>query len=85
MIHPASPFSSAATCADFTRQTPGDCGHWAGKRSTESPVTLPEIGDRVEIIPNHACTAVNLAGELVVAKDGEVIAVWPVQGRGKTR
>lgn len=51
----------------------------------EAGIALLEIGDRVEIIPNHACTAVNLADELVVVQDGMVIAVWEVSGRGKTR
>ena len=58
----------------------------AGVVEKEDPgIALPGIGDRVEIIPNHACTAVNLADELVVVQGGEVIAVWDVSGRGKTR
>ncbi len=41
------------------------------------------IGDVVEIIPNHACTVVNLFDELIV--NGEVPQVWPVAGRGKNK
>jgi D-serine deaminase-like pyridoxal phosphate-dependent protein len=43
------------------------------------------IGDRVEIIPNYACGALNLWDELIGVRDGEVEAVWPVLARGKVR
>ncbi len=43
------------------------------------------IGDRVEIIPNHACAAVNLFDVLYGIRDGEVEASWPIQARGKVR
>lgn len=42
----------------------------------------PLIGEKVEIIPNHACAAVNLFDELVVVEDREVMAVWEISGRG---
>jgi D-serine deaminase-like pyridoxal phosphate-dependent protein len=48
----------------------------------DSPLT---IGDRVEIIPNHACAALNLWDVLHGVRDGEVEAVWPVLARGKVR
>jgi D-serine deaminase-like pyridoxal phosphate-dependent protein len=44
-----------------------------------------EVGDRVEIIPNHICPAVNLTDELVIVRDGHVIDRWPVAARGKVR
>ena len=31
---------------------------------------LPPLGSRVRVVPNHVCTAVNLADELVVT-DGD--------------
>jgi D-serine deaminase-like pyridoxal phosphate-dependent protein len=43
------------------------------------------VGDRVEIIPNHICPAVNLTDELVVVRDGHVVDRWPVAARGKVR
>jgi D-serine deaminase-like pyridoxal phosphate-dependent protein len=43
------------------------------------------IGDRVEIIPNHACAALNLWDVLHGVRDGEVETVWPVLARGKVR
>lgn len=41
-----------------------------------SPV--PGLGQRVRVVPNHVCSAVNLADELVLTT-GEV---WPVTARG---
>ena len=43
------------------------------------------IGDRVEIIPNHVCPSLNLLDELHIARDGEIIDVWPIAARGKVR
>jgi D-serine deaminase-like pyridoxal phosphate-dependent protein len=54
-------------------------------------VTLPpgesgfDVGDRVEIIPNHICPAVNLTDELVVIHNGHVVDRWPVAARGKVQ
>ena len=42
-----------------------------------------DVGDRVEIIPNHVCPAVNLTDELVMVRDGHVVDRWPVAARGK--
>jgi D-serine deaminase-like pyridoxal phosphate-dependent protein len=44
-----------------------------------------DVGDRVEIIPNHICPAVNLTDELVIVRDGQVVDRWPVAARGKVR
>ena len=44
-----------------------------------------DIGDRVEIIPNHVCPTVNLQDELFVVRDGELIDRWAVAARGKVR
>lgn len=43
------------------------------------------VGDRVEVIPNHICPAVNLTDELFVARDGQIVDRWPVAARGKVR
>ena len=42
-------------------------------------------GDRLEIIPNHVCPAVNLTDELVIVRDGRVVDHWPVAARGKVQ
>jgi D-serine deaminase-like pyridoxal phosphate-dependent protein len=40
------------------------------------------LTDKVQIIPNHACTVANLFNQYVVHKDGVVVDVWPVDARG---
>lgn len=49
---------------------------WPGSSSR------PRIGDRVRVIPNHACNTVNLADELVVVAGDVVVTTWPVAARG---
>jgi D-serine deaminase-like pyridoxal phosphate-dependent protein len=44
-----------------------------------------DVGDRVEIIPNHICPAVNLTDELTIVRDGHVVDRWPVAARGKVQ
>jgi D-serine deaminase-like pyridoxal phosphate-dependent protein len=43
------------------------------------------VGDRIEWVPPHVCTTVNLHDTLVGTRDGAVEAVWNVQARGKVR
>ncbi|MDT4985206.1 MAG: hypothetical protein QOF95_2696 [Pseudonocardiales bacterium] len=45
-------------------------------------VERPEVGATVRVMPNHVCTAVNLADELVVVAGGAVVDRWPVLARG---
>lgn len=42
----------------------------------------PRLGSVVAVVPNHVCTPVNLADELLVVRDGEVLDRWPVSARG---
>lgn len=54
-------------------------------------VELPEgetgfdVGDRVEIVPNHICPTVNLMDELFIARDGRIVDTWQIAARGKVR
>ena len=41
------------------------------------------IGERVRIIPNHVCTAMNLHDRVYGVRGDEVEAEWSVDGRGK--
>jgi D-serine deaminase-like pyridoxal phosphate-dependent protein len=41
------------------------------------------VGDRLRILPNHACVAVNLHERLWLTRDGRVEAVWDVAARGR--
>jgi D-serine deaminase-like pyridoxal phosphate-dependent protein len=43
------------------------------------------IGERVRIIPNHACGAANMHDELVAVDGERVVERWPVIGRGRFR
>jgi D-serine deaminase-like pyridoxal phosphate-dependent protein len=44
-----------------------------------------EVGDRVEIIPNHICPTVNLMNELFIARDGKIVDTWKIAARGLVR
>lgn len=41
------------------------------------------VGDKVRIIPNHICVAVNLHEFVYGVRNGRVEEVWNVEGRGK--
>lgn len=41
------------------------------------------VGDRVHMIPNHICVAVNLHERVYGVRNGQVEEVWTVEGRGK--
>lgn len=41
------------------------------------------VGDKVKIVPNHACTCVNLHERMYVVKGEEVEDVWEIRARGK--
>jgi D-serine deaminase-like pyridoxal phosphate-dependent protein len=43
---------------------------------------LPSRGERLRVVPNHVCNAVNLADELVVVDDGVMTNTWLVAARG---
>ena len=45
-------------------------------------VALPALGSVVRVMPNHVCSAVNLADELVVLSGGAVVDRWQVAARG---
>ena len=48
-----------------------------------APGVAPQVGDRLRLIPNHACTTVNLSDELIGIRDGHIVTVWPIEARGK--
>ena len=41
------------------------------------------VGEKVRVIPNHICVAVNLHERIYGCKGEEVVEVWEVEGRGK--
>jgi len=48
-----------------------------------SPDCRLAIGDRVRILPNHACVVTNLADELLLVDHGAIVGTLPVAARGK--
>jgi D-serine deaminase-like pyridoxal phosphate-dependent protein len=42
---------------------------------------LPELGTVLRVVPNHVCTAANLADEFTVVSNGEVVDRWAVIAR----
>jgi D-serine deaminase-like pyridoxal phosphate-dependent protein len=45
----------------------------------------PEIGEVVEVVPNHCCVVSNMVDEVYGVRGGAVEAVWPVAARGEVR
>jgi len=45
----------------------------------------PEIGEVVNVIPNHCCAVSNMVDEVYGIRNGTVETVWPVAARGKVR
>ena len=42
-----------------------------------------EIGERLRVVPNHVCVAMNLHEHVYGVRGGEVEQMWRVEGRGK--
>lgn len=42
-----------------------------------------EVGDKIEIIPNHVCPVVNLFDKLFISKNKKIIDNWEIKARGK--
>jgi D-serine deaminase-like pyridoxal phosphate-dependent protein len=47
-------------------------------------VRKPEVGERVRVIPNHACVVTNLHDQIYLHRNGEILAQLPIYLRGKT-
>jgi len=43
------------------------------------------VGEVLTIVPNHACTCVNMQNEASLLRDGQVVGEWVVGARGKVR
>lgn len=53
-------------------------------------LTLPsnsnvKIGDRIELIPSHVCTAVNLYDKFYACRKDNVEAIWEIAARGRSQ
>ncbi len=45
----------------------------------------PQVGDVVNVVPNHCCVVSNMVDEVYGIRDGAVEVVWPVAARGRVR
>ncbi len=43
------------------------------------------VGDKIELIPRHGCTTVNLYDRFHVMRDGRLADIWAVAGRGRSQ
>lgn len=43
------------------------------------------VGDKIELIPSHGCTTINLHDRFYAVRDGRLEAVWEIAGRGKAQ
>ncbi len=54
-----------------------------GRLISAGPIGL-SVGDKLRIVPNHACVVTNMVDAVHVLEHGELIGLWPVVARGKT-
>ncbi len=52
---------------------------------TGSQVDELHVGERVRVVPAHICPVINLADEVTVIRQGEVVDTWRVAARGCVR
>lgn len=56
-----------------------------GVLNTSRGARSPRVGEKLRIIPNHACGATNLHDYVAAHRGGTVEAIWPVAARGTIR
>lgn len=57
-----------------------------GKLGVKDAGGVPyRVGDKIELIPSHGCTTINLHDTFYGARAGRVEAVWDIAARGKVR
>ncbi|WP_411374595.1 D-TA family PLP-dependent enzyme [Arthrobacter sp. MPF02] len=47
------------------------------------PGPMPRVGERLRVVPNHVCLAVNLVDDVAVVSGGELLDRWMVAARGR--
>ena len=47
--------------------------------------TVPAVGDRLRVVPNHVCLAMNLVDDVAVTSQGQLVDRWTVAARGKNK
>jgi D-serine deaminase-like pyridoxal phosphate-dependent protein len=49
--------------------------------TSEEPIAV-QIGERLRVVPNHACACANLHERMLVLENGGVVDVWNIDARG---
>ena len=45
---------------------------------------MPQVGEVVAVVPNHACPVIDLFDSFIVTRSGEVVGRWQVDARGRS-
>jgi D-serine deaminase-like pyridoxal phosphate-dependent protein len=53
-----------------------------GRLVSQGPINL-KVGDKLRIVPNHACVVTNMVDTVHIVENGEISATWPVAARGR--
>jgi len=53
-----------------------------GRLVSEGPINL-KVGDKLRIVPNHACVVTNMVDAVHIVEQGEITGLWPVAARGR--
>ena len=56
-----------------------------GELSLSAAAGELRVGDKIELVPRHGCTTVNLYDRFHVMRDGRLIDEWAVAGRGRSQ
>ena len=43
------------------------------------------VGDRLQFVPAHICTVINLTSQVMVVEGRAVVDTWTVEARGRTQ
>jgi len=66
-----------ATWRDFSEEH--------GEVAVGGPAQELHIGDKIELVPRHGCTTVNLYDRFHVVEDGALVDIWKVAARGRSQ
>jgi D-serine deaminase-like pyridoxal phosphate-dependent protein len=81
----ASTDAGMPTLKDLPGVTYSPGGDEHGKLAIPPDGPRLAVGDKVELIPSHCDTTINLHDHYYVVRDDRLEAVWPIAARGKTQ
>jgi D-serine deaminase-like pyridoxal phosphate-dependent protein len=58
---------------------------WDKSEVEEEKEQTLHVGDRLEMIPSHCDTTINLFDTYYVHRKGKIVAIWPIAARGKVQ